>query len=238
MRLQGRIVFPTTNPTPAEPILWRQPHDLEVQIPGPSLRSPDRNYRGNASGSVRGLSQRVIPEPFRLYPEHQTPLDCGWQSLIRACNPEHKADVTDKVLDHHWILANYTGIGEEDRKNCRNGFNMDNPDAKWPALHTPIICGGTLLKGVVVNGILEIESTLISEPVPSAEYILARPWLWFYLMQINDRGQVTYMTLSALDGTRKKVRMPLLSRFPLYAPAAWFHQLEPGQVVEAHEFGG
>lgn len=239
MRLQGRIVFPKiTPPAPVGPVLWRQPHDLEIRVPGPEARSPDRIYRGNTGGTPRyTFGKAAIPEPFRVLPDHQTPLDCGWQSLIRVLNPEHKGDVTDKVLDFRWMLANNTGLGAVGRKNCRNGDYMRDPAAKWPALHTPIVAGGALFKGTVVNGMLEIESTLTSGPVPSAEYILARPWLWFYLTQINERGQVTYMTLSALDGTRKKVRMPLLSRLPLYMPTAWLHQLEPGQVIEPHQFG-
>jgi hypothetical protein len=218
------------------PVLWRQPHDRELYLPGPSTRSPDRNYRGDALGSVRDTGGQTIPEPFRVYPDHQTPLDCGWQSLIRAINPEHKPDVTDKVLDHHWILANNTGIGEADRKNCRNGDNMSDPAAKWPALHTPIICGGATLSGTVDGELLRIESLLTGNPVPSAEYVLSRPWLWFWLTEINPAGVVTYMTLSAQDGTRKPVRMPLVSRLPLWLPLPWLHRVTG--VADPLAFGG
>ena len=205
---------------------YRQPHDKEVLIPGPSLRSPDRDYRGNPNGSVRGFAGlRVIPEPFRLIPDHQTPLDCGWQKLLRDMNPEHKDDVVDKILDHHWILANNTGIGEPGRKNCRNGDYMNDPTAKWPALHAVVICGGALLRGREEGDTLHIESTIIGNGVPEVNYILERPWLWFYLIQINESGICTYMTLSAKDGTRKPVRMPLLSRLPISAKLKWLEKM-------------
>jgi hypothetical protein len=207
---------------------FRQPHDVEVLIPGPSAKSPDRNYQGNADGYGRDTGgKRAIPEPYRLLPDHQTPLNCEFQKLIRDCNPEHKPDVVDNILDQAWILANNTGIGAPGRKNCRTGAVGD----KWPALHAPIICGGALLRPLsIVDGYVYVESILTSNPVPCASLVLACPWLWFWLVEVNAHGQVTFMTLSALDGTRKPVRMPLLSRYTLYAKASWLHKLPMGFI--------
>jgi hypothetical protein len=211
--------------------LYRQPHDKELVIPGPTLRSPNRYYRGNSFGEGRDTNNKTIPEPYRLYPEHQVPLDCGWQRLIRNCNPEHKDDVVDNVLDQAWILANNTGLGAVGRKNCRNGAYMNDPEAKWPALHTIIICGGGLLSGKVVDNVLQINSLRISDPVPTAEYVLSRIDLWFYLVELNPRGVVTFMTLSAKDGTRKPVRMPIISNKQLYAPVNWFDRIPSGTEI-------
>jgi hypothetical protein len=211
--------------------LYRQPHDKELIYPGPSLKTPNRNYRGNSNGTPRDTKGKTIPEPYRLYPEHQVPLDCGWQKLIRDCNPEHKDDVVDNILDQAWILANNTGLGTPGRKNCRTGAYMNDPLAKWPALHTPLICGGTLLAGTVQNNLLQIKSLRISDPVPSAQYVLEHIELWFYLVELNSKGVVTFMTLSAKDGTRKPVRMPLISNQQLYAPVAWFHRIAAGSDI-------
>lgn len=211
--------------------LYRQPHDLELISPGPSLRSPDRFYRGDSNGTPRDTKGKTIPEPYRLYPEHQVPLDCGWQKLIRECNPEHKDDVVENVLDQAWILANNSGLGTPGRKNCQTGEYMNEPDAKWPALHTPLVCGGALLSGTVNNEILYIRSLRISEPVPTAEFVLENIDLWFYLVELNPRGVVTYMTLSAKDGTRKPVRMPLISNRQLYAPVKWFDRIPAGTKI-------
>jgi hypothetical protein len=208
--------------------LLRQPHDNELYLPGPSAKSPDRVYRGIVEGTVRDVQGKsAIPEPFRLLPDHQTPLDCSWQKLIRDCNPEHRDDVVDKVLDQAWILANNTGIGAPGRKNCRTGA----VGTKWPALHAPIICGGAVLKPIAyVDGYVYVESSLTSNPCPSASEILDKPWLWFWLVEINAEGQITYMTLSDKYGKRRPVRMPFISRYTLYARPEWLHKLEPGFV--------
>jgi hypothetical protein len=211
--------------------LWRVPHDFELLSPGPSAKSPDREYRGNTNGTWRDTKGITIPEPFRLQPEHQTPLDCSCQKLIRDCNPEHKDDVVDKILDQAWILANNTGLGVKGRKNCRSGEYMNDSTAKWPAFHTPIICGGAALKGSVAEGYLYIESILTSETLLSASYVLERPWLWFWLVEISPTGKITYMRLAGKDGQRHPVRVPLISRLPLYAPVKWFQKLPLGFIL-------
>lgn len=225
--ITGKVYVPKATPAP-QVRYWRQPHDKELTSPGPAAATPSRNYRGNATGTVRGMTLPVIPEPFRLPPDHQVPLNCDFQKLIRDCNPEHRDDVVDNALDSHWILANNTGLGEAGRRNCRTGAYVNDPLAKWPALHTPIVCGGALLSGTVTTGFLEIESILTTNPAPPAEYVLSRPWLWFWLVETNPQGAITYMTLSARDGSRKPVRMPLITRLPVYAPLNWLDEMPAG----------
>jgi hypothetical protein len=205
--------------------LWRQGHDKELTAPGPSAKSPDRNYRGNASGTARDTGLRSTTESFRLSPDHQTPLDCRWQKLIRDINPDSPAEVVDTVLDHTWAFANKTGLDVPGRRNCRTGAYMGDADATWPAFHAPIVCGGALLSGYEEGGNLHIYSLLTSLPVPTAEYVLSRPFLWFYAVAVNPEGQVTFMTMAG-----KPVRVPFITRLPVYAPLAWLHRLPPGQT--------
>lgn len=213
-------------------VYLRHPHDGEIKVPGPTPRSPDRDYKGdgNWTPTARDTKGKAsIPEPFRLLPSHQTPLDCSFQNLIRECNPEHKDDIVDNVLDQAWILANNTGIGADGRKNCRNGDYMDDPEARWPALHDVIVCGGAILKQIgVVDGYVYLESIMISKPAPPAQYVLERPWLWFWLVATNDRNQITYMTVSAKDGVHRPVRMPFITSRAAYCRASWLHKLPAG----------
>jgi hypothetical protein len=220
-----RIGEQTVLPDPF-PRLWRQGHDRELNLPGPSAKSPDRNYRGDAGGYARDTKGKMaIPEPFRILPDHQTPLDCSCQKLIRELNPDCPDDVVDIVLDQAWILANNTGLGQPGRKNCRTGEYMNTTGAQWPAFHAPIICGGALLSGKALGGYLYIESIPAGGPIPAAAEVLRKPWLWFWLIEVNAQGVPTYMTY-----TGKPVRVPLITKKPVYVPLDWLDELPAGTV--------
>ena len=204
---------------------YRQPHDTELVSSGPTAVSPARNYRGNANGTARdtkGLN--AIPQTFRLTPDHQTPLNCDFQQLIRDCNPLLKDDCVDDILDQAWILANNTGIGIIGRKNCRTGEYMNTTGAKWPAFHTPLWCGGALGRGTEKDGLFYLESILTSNPVPSVAEVIEK-YLYFYLTEINSSGVVTYMTLAGKDGRRHPITIPFITRLPIVIPLAWLHKL-------------
>lgn len=227
--LNGKKFVPATNTQ-----WYRQPHDRELVSPGPEAVSPARNYRGNPNGTVRDTKGKTIPEPFRLIPDHQTPLDCSFQKLIRDCNPSLRDDCVDDILDQAWILANNTGLGAEGRKNCRSGEYMNDPTAKWPSFHAPIICGGALLRGIEKDGLLYLESILTSNPVPTVAEVMSRG-LYFYLTEINQDGVVTYMRLAGTDGQRYPVIVPFITRLPVCVPVAWFQKLPIGFDVAGYD---
>src|SRR5512139_3988562 len=67
---------------------YRQPHDVELTVPGVKASSPERNYRGNSNGTAREVNAASIPEVYQLIPEHVTPLSSAWVELVCAVNYE------------------------------------------------------------------------------------------------------------------------------------------------------
>lgn len=191
---------------------YRQPHDVELIRADAAPVSPGRNYRGNAGGTVR---QSVIdrnltfPEVFQLLPTHVTPLSSAWVDLVCEMNKPLPRDKAMLIFDDHWAFNN---------------------QRETPGFDKPRLCGGAVVRGTVDGANLRIETLLTSQPVPSAEYVLQRPWLWYYGTQVAPGGNVSYMTLGAGGGVRVPVKIPLVTRFPVYAPVAWFHRLPLGFV--------
>lgn len=212
---------------------YRKPHDIEI-------RDYDLEetkgwvYMGDGyrNGPVRGTvlhnpdnpQKRGMPEVYRVYPDHQTPINCDWLWLWRELNPMLSDERFCVLLGNGLAWTNNTGF--PGRKNCILQKNMD---AKDPAFHAPIINGGATLKGVERNGYLLIDGMLISDKVPDAQWVLERKWLWYYGTTVLATGQVNYITLKGIDGNYYPVRIPILSRYQLYVPINWLDKLPPGE---------
>jgi hypothetical protein len=192
---------------------YRQPHDLEML--NYNLGDSGRKYMGDGyrAGKVRSNAVdngKTIPAVFRLLPSHSTKLSADWLAFWRALNWEFKDDILDTLIADNFAWTNNT--------------------ADIPAFDQPRVCGGAILTGSPADGYLMIDSLLTSQPVPSATDVLACPWLWYYGTEVNPKGVPTYITRTARDGMKKPVRVPILSRLPLYAPVAWMHKLPLGWV--------
>jgi len=191
------------------PQYFRHPHDREIKDFNAGLRT----YIGDWSGPVRNNAAntgKTIPEVYRMFPDQQTRLYPDHLKLWRELNWEFKDDILSTLIVDNFAWTNNT--------------------ADIPAFHAPLLCGGAILRGGVDSGYLWIDSLLTSEPVPPAEIILNKPWLWYYGTEVNPDGVVTYITRMAKDGTRKPVRVPILSRLPLYLPLVWLHKLPLGFI--------
>lgn len=213
--------------------LFRQPHDVEMRR-GTSAASLDRVYMGDGarSGPVResvAESGKTLPEVYRLTPDHQTALPPSWIRLWRDLNPMYSTETFITVLGNTYAWTNNTGW--PGRKNCLTGELMDDPLAKDPAFHAPLINGGALLKGQEVDGYLLIDSMSTGwAQVPTAEWVLERPWYWFYGTQVNPDGVVTFMTRTGTDGQRHPIRVPFVTRLPVSLPLAWLDRLPVGFI--------
>ena len=207
-------------PAPAPAVqLYRQPHDKELRLATVKAdpTSTDRVYRGSATGTARSPERtKTIPEVYQLLPDFGvTTLSPAWCDLICALNYPIKRELAELIYtDPHWAFNNVGGK---------------------PMWDKPRICGGAILKGEVNGSNLMIESLLTSQQVPSVDYILSRPWLWFYGTQVNPDGVVTYMTLGLGDGIREPIKLPLLFAKPVYLPLSWLHKLPPGTDPEEHD---
>lgn len=207
--------------------LYRKPHDVEIY----SYNEPeDWRYGGDGyrSGPVRSTvidDNANMPEVYRVYPEHPILLECRWVRLIRDMNPKIGSSQISTLLNWNYAFSNRTGFPY--RYNCLTGEDIDKKD---PALDTPRVCGGALLKGEERDGRLYFESLRTSGFVPSVAWMEERPWLWFWVTGVTKTGGVNLATKLGLDGQRYPVRMPLLSELQLWLPLSWLHKLEPGFV--------
>ena len=254
--------------------LYRKPHDVEIR----NYNLDDKVYglefmgAGYRSGPVRDAvlndpssnpNKSPMPEVYRMYPDHQTPISCAFVRVWREMNPELSVEKFSTLMDPTLAWMNRTG--SPPRYNCLTDENRGEKD---PAFDAARLCGGALVKGVegyslmealretisliqrVVRrtimyqpfrqsvlalssrNILNLETILTSEPAPAASDVLAKPWLWYWGTAVTRTGQVNRIMRLGMDGQLKPVRIPLLTRLPVYVPLSWLDQLPPGFLTE------
>jgi hypothetical protein len=73
---------------------------------------------------------------------------------------------------------------------------------------------------------------LSSDPTPPVTEVLSKPWLWYWGVEVNGKGQVTFITRARADGSgnRIPVRVPLITRLPVYLQLIWLDKLPPGYI--------
>lgn len=207
---------------------WRQPHDVELRAGGVTA-DIDRIYMGdgNHSGTARGMTINATPEVYRVLPGQQTPLSPEWIRLWKDLNPDLSVEVFCGLLDNGLAWTNNTGW--PGRRNCLTGDLMDDPTAKDPAFHEPLINGGALLRGTFEAGNLLIDSLLTSWTiVPPASWVFERPWYWSWGVNVNSEGVVTWIQRTGMDGRKHNVRIPFITRLPVYLPLTWLDPMPGG----------
>jgi hypothetical protein len=208
---------------------WRHPHDVEIK----DYNAPNdsgRMYMGDGYrlGKVRQRavdSGKSLPEVYRLDPDQVTPLQNDFIHLWKDINPELSIEVFSTLLDPNYAWTNNTGWPGHYNHLTGELATGEKGPYEPPAFHAPLINGGALLKGAEQGGYLFIENINTSEPAPSAPYVLERPWLYFYGTQVNPSGVVTYINRRGMDGNLYPVRVPFITRFPVYAPLSWLDRL-------------
>lgn len=210
---------------------YRKPHDLEIynydNEQGGGWVYGGNGYRG---GKVRQTvldENKGMPEVYRVKtPDHTTPLACKWIRLWKDINPMLTVNSFSSLLLDNAAWTNNTGFGK--RYNCLTGSNAGEKD---PAFHAVIICGGAILKGKEEDGWLNIETLTIDQPVPTAEWLLERPWLWYYGTTITPQKKVNNFMKMGIDGKMHPARIPLLTRLPIKWPVNYLHKLPLGSEL-------
>jgi hypothetical protein len=145
---------------PPVPTLWRVLHDVET-----------------AAGNWRPGK----PEVHRLMPDHHVVLTEEIQWLWRSMNP-HMTDVKFcKMFGNKLAFTN--GSGFPGHANYILGEELEKPDPRFDQART---CGGALKIGQMVGDYLYLETIDTRRPIPSAEYVLARRWLFFDAVLSGD----------------------------------------------------
>lgn len=210
---------------------YRKPHDVEI-INYDSEQTGGWRYGGNGyrGGKVRQTvidENKGMPEVFRVkFPDQTVPLACRWIKLWREINPMLAINSFSSLLADNAAWTNKTGFTT--RYNCLTGGNAGEKD---PAFHASIICGGAILKGVERNGFLEIEAMNIADPTPTAEWLLARPWLWYYGTTVIPNGKVNLFMKMGVDGQMYPARIPILVKEPIKWPLEYLHKLPLGSPL-------
>ncbi len=229
MTLPISITFEKTEapPQPVPVQYYRKPHDIEII----SYDTRDWRYGGDGyrAGTVRECvrdADEPMPEVYRLQPDQVTPIDCAWQKLWRDLNPLLDIDKWATLLGNNLAWTNRTGF--PGRRNCLTGADADK---QFPVFDAPRICGGAILKGQEDNGWLLIESMLISDPVPDAAEILAKPWLWYWGTGVRPDGGINLIMRKGMDGTMYPVRVPLLTKYRVKLPLLYLHKMPLGAQI-------
>jgi hypothetical protein len=204
--------------------LYRQPHDIELydnvddrRFIGPGIWR-DSNNRDNAETAP-------IPEVYRVLPDQTTPLYDWAIHLWRDMNPDLNDGAFASLLDNRLWLTNSTGW-----PGRRNIIQRRDLDKGFPTFHAPLVTGGILFKGKEVAETLYIENIRHDQPV-SLEFVLERPWLWFYGTSVTSTGRVNMMTRNhRITKEPIPVRVPFITRLPARVPLTWLHKLAPGYV--------
>lgn len=215
---------------PSNRRLFRIPHDVErVRMFVNEGEVKDFRYTGRRDGSVRNSiveKGSALPEVYRASPDHQTSLSEPFQWMWRYQNPM-LSDKTFCSLGGD-TLAWTNGTGFSTRHNYILNENVNEKDA---AFDEPRFCGGAVVEGVKVSGKVFITSMLTSEPVRSVQDIAENQTLWYWGTSVNPSGEVNLITRMGVDGLRYAVKIPNLTRLPIYIMADELHELPAGMDI-------
>jgi len=167
-----------------------------------------------------------LPEVFPFEPNSFAFLTRGYQFLSKEINPTMTNQKWRSLYANDTAFTNGQGFNKfgDPRADFVNGLNLTSPLPKQEAL----VCGGAiLLEKKVENGYLYPYYIDATKPVPSKEYVLANPHLYFDAVTVDGGagGSIIIRRFPQGDGERVKVlflakeeiRIPLnkLTKLPL-----------------------
>ena len=141
--------------------LYRKPHDVEIR----NYNLNDKVYGwefmgvGYRSGPVRDAvlndplsnpTKSPMPEVYRIYPDHQTPISCPFVTLWRHMNPGLSVKQFSTLMNPTLAWMNRTG--SPPRYNCLTGENQGERDPSFDAAR---LGGGALAKGTEGYSLME-----------------------------------------------------------------------------------
>lgn len=145
------------------PKLWRVKHDIEI----------GKLWRGG------------LPEVHPFYPNHFSRFGKYMQILSRNMNPRFLIGKWIAMYGSTTWIANGQGFGDESdpRANYISGKDLQFEDPKTECL----TCGGNVVTGEMRGDWFHAQC-LDFESAPTLEWILARPWLFTYAVNVDGFG--------------------------------------------------
>lgn len=179
--------------------------------------------------SVRRLGAS-LPEVYRFLPFHSVLLTKPLQLLWKAINPEISNEKWRSLLGTSLAFTNSaSGFDNHQHADYVNRLDLDKTP---PSFDQSRYCGGARFKITKAGTNAMIDSIIGYDNLPAPEELLASPHLWFYGTSISPKGQIFYMRKMGIDGTLKKIRIPLFTSKAIYLPMSELHILNTGEVVE------
>ncbi len=213
LRIQSVIAAPQLPP------LFRVKHDLERW--------------GHARDIVlqKGMA---LPEVFPCFPNQYTILTRRWQLLWRALNPNATNLQWRKILSCHRAFTNDHGFdcGRQGHGPFADFVNGQDLSAELPRAEC-LLCGGAIVTGVETTYkgaphlMLETLDGRAGATVPTLEWVLARPWLYFEAISVSPDGSTQSFSL-----TPYPEYVPLIANiFPVYFPMAGLVRLTEAEAM-------
>lgn len=133
-------------------------------------------------------SSKAVPMINHFLDDTSVFLNEPLQYLIMDMNPGMTGAGFASLLKHDRAVSNH-GAGLGNDSDPRADFiNRRNLDAPLPRIGKQYVFGGATLRGKLSNGILVVETLNGLKKPPSAEYILARSWLYYECITIRPDG--------------------------------------------------
>lgn len=137
---------------------------------------------------VSWRSKKPVPMINHFMDDTSTDLTEAWQRLIMAMNPGMTGAGFASLLKHDRAVSNHgAGLGNDNDPRA-DFINRKNLGAPLPRIGKQYVFGGATLRGKLSNGILTVETLDGSKKPPSADWIMARPWLYYACITIRPDG--------------------------------------------------
>lgn len=167
-----------------------------------------------------------VPEVFRLFPFHHVVLTENLQWLWRRMNIELTDDQWTQLSGNTLGFTNSTGFPGHHNYIKNQEVNKDNP-----RFDQARVCGGAILTGYERDGNLFIDTIDTRYTLPSVEYVLSQPHLYYEAINIalSSTGVPVIRKLKSAWG--KKVLMPLVSNTTVWLPLSTLEKLPLGSPL-------
>lgn len=156
-----------------------------------------------------------LPEVFPLEPNHFTPMTREIQLLSKSINPLMTNAKWRQVYTWQRAFTNQQGF-ERPGDPRRDYVNRLNLNAQELPRQESLVCGGTILAERFVQGeYLYCDYLDGKKPMPTATYVLARPWLWFDAVNVDKDANGKIVIRRFPQGLPDRTHVLLLASRPV-----------------------
>jgi hypothetical protein len=216
---------------------YRAPHDTErIDWDKSDFRYIPNTDKPWGEGAVRQVVRdkgKSLPEVYRFLPHYSVVLTEPLQLLWYKINAEISKEKWRTLLGSALAFTNNSsGFGGSE---CHADYvNKRNLDCKPPSFDFARFTGGAIFRGKETDNNIYIDYINVFRSLPTAAQLLANRHLWFYATSISPTGRIQYIMRLGIDGTLKRIRIPIYGTHDLYLPKSELHKLNVGEYYDAN----